>query len=283
MKTAMIAKLSPLLAAALGALAVTASASELVPNRAQADRFVQKVSAGPRTEAVSRWRDPICPLVAGLSREQGELVLQRLSEIAMQVGAPLGAESCRPNLYIVASRDAKATVGEWMGREDGMFAGATAAELDRFVKTDRPVRVWRHVALASQDGHVMTSSVPALIGAANGQASKPVLNWARDSRISGSSARYIGGAAVVLDPRISTVKLGQLADYIAMAAFAGVNLDADLGGESSILALFQTGAAAPQGLSAQDLAYLKAVYAVPPHLLAQRFQIAQRMTQGVRR
>jgi hypothetical protein len=277
-------KLPLLTAAALGIFAFAASASEPVrqgSDRALIDRYVQRVSAGPRSEPVSRWRDPICPLVAGLSREQGELVLSRLSEIAVQVGAPLGSQDCRPNLYIVATKDPRATIREWIDRKDGLFNGGGATELERFIRTDRPVRVWRNVSQTGQDGHSLSMSSQALVGAP-GQASKPVLNWAEDSHISGNVAHYIGGVAVVLDPGIDKVKLGQLADYIALITFAGVNLDADIGEDSSILTLFRQGGA-PQGLSAHDVAYLKALYAVPPHLLGQRVMIAQRMTQSVGR
>jgi hypothetical protein len=282
---AMFSKILPLLAA-LGAIGFSASASAPAgaapagpADPAAVERYVQKVAYGPRTESVSRWRDPICPLVSGLSREQAELVLQRLSEIAIEVGAPLGPEDCHPNLYIVATKDPKGLIREWATRHDGLFVTARTADIDRLINSDRPVRVWRSVVSAGSDGHMMTSTSQALFGIPT-QASKPVLNWSKDSRISGNTARYIAGAAVVLDPDISTVKLGQLADYIAMTSFAEVNPDPDLDGESSILSLFHKGASAPQSLSALDLAYLKALYAVQPYLLQQRVMIAHHMSGG---
>src|SRR5262249_42011085 len=58
--------------------------------RTRVDAYIRNVSAGPRDEAIARWRDPICPLVSGLAREQAEYMLARLSQIAVQVGAPLG-------------------------------------------------------------------------------------------------------------------------------------------------------------------------------------------------
>lgn len=41
--------------------------------------FVSSITRStPRLEALRRWQTPICPLVAGLSREQGEFMLRSL-------------------------------------------------------------------------------------------------------------------------------------------------------------------------------------------------------------
>jgi hypothetical protein len=70
--------------------------------------FVSSITRSvPRDESLRRWRDPICPLVAGLTRDEGEYLLQRLSQIARTVGAPLDKEHCaRPNLVIFVTSKA---------------------------------------------------------------------------------------------------------------------------------------------------------------------------------
>ena len=56
------------------------------------DTFVSSVVVPPLDyeDTLWRWNDKICPLVAALTREQGEFVLARLSRIIKSVGAPLG-------------------------------------------------------------------------------------------------------------------------------------------------------------------------------------------------
>jgi hypothetical protein len=52
----------------------------------------------PFDESLVRWTRPICSLVVGLSREEGEFVRARLSQIAVAAGAPLAPRPCRPIL-----------------------------------------------------------------------------------------------------------------------------------------------------------------------------------------
>src|SRR5581483_10740168 len=61
----------------------------------QISKFVSGAVFTYFNDSLERWNTPICPLVAGLSREQGEFVLQRVSQIARDAHAPLGPERCR--------------------------------------------------------------------------------------------------------------------------------------------------------------------------------------------
>src|SRR5215471_5640197 len=68
--------------------------------------FVTEITrVAPRGESLRIWRAPICPLVAGLGKDQGEFILARLSQAAQAAGAPLDGEKCRPNLYVVFTND----------------------------------------------------------------------------------------------------------------------------------------------------------------------------------
>ena len=85
--------------------------------------FVGQIAAKPYESSLARWQTvaPICPLVAGLSREDGEYILARLSKIAAAAGAPLAPEHCKPNLYIVVSADPDALLKAWNKRDVWMF------------------------------------------------------------------------------------------------------------------------------------------------------------------
>ncbi len=249
------------------------------PSRGQADAYVQHVLPGSSIQSVARWRDPVCPLVSGLPRDQAEVLLERLSAIAIQAGAPLGAADCRPNLYIVASADPKSTLKAWVRRQPILFGPGHEAAVQRVIETPRPVRIWLKVATTSVNGHYATDHSQALF-AMSGQSSVPVVNWTDPTHLSASTARYIAGAAVVVGPEVGKVSVGQLAAYIALSTFAEVNPDADLGSEPSILNLFRSRASAPEGLSAADGAYLKALYRVQPNALGQRTAIADHMAGG---
>jgi hypothetical protein len=60
--------------------------------------------------------------VAGLNKQQGEFVLARLSEIAKTAGAPLGAETCKPNLYVIVTPDPELLLKQWWRRDIDLSA-----------------------------------------------------------------------------------------------------------------------------------------------------------------
>ena len=82
---------------------VTARRAELAP---LVREFVDQI-AGPENggnAGLARWGvPPVCPLVSGLARQDGEYILERLSEVARVAGVPLAGEHCRPNLYILVT------------------------------------------------------------------------------------------------------------------------------------------------------------------------------------
>jgi hypothetical protein len=103
--------------------------------------FVSSITRSvPRDESLRRWRDPICPLVAGLTREEGEYLLQRVSQIARAAGAPLDKEHCaRPNLAIVVTSKPEALIKAWGARRSA-FGGVRGypAKFSRFAEKPRP-------------------------------------------------------------------------------------------------------------------------------------------------
>src|SRR5882724_7314509 len=54
----------------------------------QVNKFVSGIAVERRDESLANWQPeiPMCPLVAGLPREDGEYMLTRLSQIAASAG-----------------------------------------------------------------------------------------------------------------------------------------------------------------------------------------------------
>src|SRR5580700_4665673 len=71
-------------------------------------KFVNQIAATENgAEGLARWQAPaVCQLVSGLPKQDGEFILERLSEIARAAGVPLSDnEHCRPNLYVLVTDD----------------------------------------------------------------------------------------------------------------------------------------------------------------------------------
>lgn len=282
----------PLLAllAALAALAAPAARAQPATTvdpltvEAGARRLEERVHTYVRgavvketNQSLIRWRRPICPLVAGLEKDQGEFVLRRISQVAAEVGAGLGGPDCRPNVYVVVTPQPRALLKAWRKRDSNLFGHQLEARIERFIRTDRPIRVWHNWAYESVDAPDNSRL------AGNWRAGPPVAGFPRESHITDNVVRNDWGAVAVVDTAaVRRLSLGQLAAYVAMTVLTEFDLDADLGDAPTILRVF--GAAEPeQDLSAWDLALLKALYATPQELRMQRQVVTSRVAREVAR
>ncbi|MGO9425657.1 MAG: hypothetical protein ACLP6Z_09720 [Steroidobacteraceae bacterium] len=232
----------------------------------QASAFVSAIAVQPYEQSLARWNTPICPLVAGLPRGQGEFILARLSQIVAIAGAPLAPENCRANFYVVATRDPDALLKKWRNRDRNMFGNAPEPKIGRFLGASRPVRVWYNAPLREATGMPLTVDGLNILG--NGPvigtfySGVPANIHAKLSPLQWDELQSLASVIVIIDTRHAQgINFGQLADYVAMVGLAEVRLDADLGAVDSILRVFAAAhGAAPPGLTPWDQAFLKALY-----------------------
>jgi len=218
--------------------------------------------SAPRDESLRRWRDPICPLVAGLTREEGEFMLERLSQIARTAGAKLDNEHCaRPNLVVVVTSNPDALIKGW-GERRNAFGGVrgSAAKFTRLAARPRPVWVWYNHDFGGGADPTTTGSLQ--LGRAFSDT--PSSGCCLGSHFDVKDVLVFTSVAVIVDGKQALgLQIGQLADYVAMVALTEIDLDAPLGTAPTILRLFAARAAGeqpPTGLSAWDQEFLKALY-----------------------
>jgi len=218
-------------------------------------------------ESFARWDTPICPLIAGLPRDDGEFVLTRLSQIAASVGAPLDSRQCRANFIVLVTSDPVASLKAWAVRAhyQHLFGEADPEKIKIFLKTQRAIRVWYNEQQASaENGSVLSpgssSNGPVISGP--GAMGVTTVRSFDANRLEWNAVSTISSVIEIVDAGgMKGFKIGQMADYIAMAGLAEFNLDADFGVAPTILRLFKgTDDAKPSSLSDWDKAYLKALY-----------------------
>jgi hypothetical protein len=219
--------------------------------------FVGHVATKPYDAPLARWQTvaPICPLVAGLRKEDGEYVLTRISRIAAAAGAPLAAEHCKANFFVVVSADPDALLKAWNKRDVWMFgneADQGNTKIRKFLKAGSPIRAWYNAELYTDEG------VPL----GNTGAERRANNRASATRLVFNETRDLTSVLVMVNgPLARGVNFKQLASFIAMVGLAEIRPDADVTDAPTILHLFSsTEAERPTGLSNWDEAFLKALY-----------------------
>jgi hypothetical protein len=227
----------------------------------------------------ARWDSPICPLVAGLSRDKGEVMLARISESARAAAAALGPENCRPNFYIVVTSEPNRLLKKWVKRDKRMFDERYGMRaFNRFLHSTRPVRVWFNAEFV-EDG----SGAPMPADSLDGVNFFPVNRNPRGSRLQYDEVRSITTAIVIVDvTQLEGVNFGQLADFVTLLGLAEVDQDKDYASVPTILSLFKNRERAPnEGMSPWDKAFLKALYSSEQDSVMQTSEMSTSMLKSL--
>jgi hypothetical protein len=277
-----LSRLISVAAFVLASIGVPAVAKSPIPAVAQAqqeqlkqavDTFVSNAFSS-NDKPLERRNNTICPLVAGLSKEQGEFILARLSQVAQAAGASLGGEKCNANFFIVFSRDPEPGLKRLENHHDAKgFDRETETQLRQFVDMPRPVRVWYNVGKTNVQGTILVAAIldpssPAARHFPAPQGLDPEYNRLSpqlNSRLTQVAVtRDIVSVIVVVDStQIRKFDFGQISDYIGMIGLARVNLDTDLGGAPTILSVFKDSESRPSEITVWDRASLHALYRLP--------------------
>jgi len=253
------------------------------------------------SRGLARWIDPVCPLVTGLSKENGEYILGRVSQIAQAAGAPLGGEKCHPNLFIIVTKQPEADLRDLDKRHhEDVFGNAEPTVVENFIAGQRPVKTWYDTVQKTPEGlPLVVQSFPGIsqqygvikppagleifpVRPANSD-SAVTNSWSQASHLVLNAVWVMQRVFVIVDPtQFKGVTRGQLADYVALSGLAQIKLDTHLGNDPSILTLFD---AAPQsasaGLTPWDQAFLRAVYTTQQKSMLLRTAIVDGMVDIV--
>jgi hypothetical protein len=237
------------------------------------------------------WRKPICPLVAGLPRQEGQFVFDRLTDDLTAVGVSMGAVGCKPNFIVAATPQPEVDLKNWRKRFWIIFGQAgfdgKGEPAQKFIAVARPVRIWYDAGLVDEVGNGPSAAAAAVVdsGMQNGSGfnGTPTFQTGTMPRAEFTAVPALSSVIAVIDmTRVAGLDWRQVTDYIAFAGLTSVDLDADLGDAPSIMRLFTAAPLArPNSLSAWDSAFLEELYHTSQMARHQRVEIAKRMLVDV--
>jgi hypothetical protein len=237
--------------------------------RLEVDQFIASAMMHTWDRPLLRWNTPVCPLVAGLPREQGEFILSRLSEIIRTVRAPLAPEKCKANFLVLVTSKPEQLLNDLRKKRPGMFdLHDGMGTLKHFLRTERPVRVWYNWEYGGEGSAPATAATMtgSNVLSAAGAGGDYLVFASPNSKLSYSAGRSIDTAIIAVDlPRMKGATLEQLSDYVAMIGLAEINLDKEISTAPSVLRLFSEAGGAPaDGMSLWDQVLLKSLYNTRP-------------------
>jgi len=284
---------------------VTGASSEAV------NHFVQSAATPTHIIGkVARWETPICPAAVGVPDDVIALVVKRVREVAAQAGVRVSSNPvCKPNIVIAFTDTPQALLDnirkdhrEWLGYH------SNSEELDRLGTVTRPIQAWYSTATEDLNGRrqidasqsdsngrgLLVTGPCALIGG-EGRTSGPnpmchawfpnaIKAEVKGSRVADGLRATFDHVTIIANPLAVRASMATIGDYIAVLALAQISSLDTCQALPSITSLLASGCPqAGTAITANDLGYLKAVYAANPEKVPglQKNEIAYRMGQGI--
>lgn len=202
---------------------------------------------------LTRFTDPICARVLGLSPRELAPIATRLMHNARGAGLRVASQGCSPNVLVMFVRDGAAEVADVAKNRPHLLARLRPAELRRLLSERGPVRAWSASLVRGRDGEQLDTE---------GGSTPPSLRLLSASRMTLPVRRDTLLSVVMIDiGAVSGRKVNQIADYVSMRALAPTRPPGSQWADT-ILSLFEPGAArTPTAMTAFDRGYLRSFYA----------------------
>lgn len=242
--------------------------------------FVGRIAAPARGRGLARWRNRICPGVANLSHEAAQAIVDRITDVATDLGVETGAPGCDPNLVVIFTEDGRGLAQAMVARDDEIFHQNVSghdrgtAALRDFQTADRPVRWWSLSLPIDGDTGQRAVRVPGdFAGPVDTKAALAIRCRPEDCVLAFAPTIVVRGASrlrsQIVDKIYKTIIIvdvdkvdgrtaAELGDYLAFVGLAQVDPEADTAGFDTVLNLFD---GSSQGLTEWDRSFLQALYA----------------------
>jgi hypothetical protein len=243
--------------------------------RDRATTFIESTGVASGSTPTARWVDPVCPRVLGLNEAGTRAAEARIRAVAAEAGADVAPAPCESNIVVTFTSGAPALMREIERRSPGRLAQVPLGAREALLNGAAPIRWWyaaetrgRHnegaQRVASGAGQFSSGrrGPGSAVDGGNFGTEAPTAVHYNNSIVSTLTTRALVSAGVVIDQdMVMGMRLNALADFAALVALAEIRSQ-DFSGQGSVLNLF-AGSGAPGGLTAQDLAFLQALYRMP--------------------
>lgn len=229
------------------------------PLREAVRDYVGAVAAPAPGRGLAQWRDKLCLGVANIPAVAAQSMVDRVSDIAAELGVPIGDPGCEANAIVIFTDDGAGMARTLIEEDSHTFRMGSSGfdlggrALERFGSSDAPVRWWQVSMPVDSETGQRAVRLP-------GDEEPPVINVFAASRLNSQIRDDMNKTIVIIDvDDITGVTFGQLTDYVAMVTLAQVDPEGARDDFASILNVFVNPAVADT-LSDWDWAYLRALY-----------------------
>jgi hypothetical protein len=272
---------------------VTVTAEKKDPLVDKTTQFVRSHVPETRGGQIARFRDAVCVNVVGLPPTYSAFIAKRVVKVAAEVKAPVDHRAnCTPNVNVIFTPDPQAQLDDIAKRREILMGFHWAAQMKQLATFDRPIQSWYLTRAVGTDGQSVLELNHGSTFQDNGPGAPPeniggTITGRPGSRLGADTSSELVHALILVDAKkVSNLKIGAVADYIALLALSRWQGLERCNAASTILNLMAEGCAEdpPEAVTDSDVGLLTALYTADPRETGtqQRASIAERMAQAAR-
>ena len=235
---------------------------------------------------IPRWHAPICLEIRGVRPEFQTMVEQRVRYIAIEAGAPMAGNACKPNLSITFTPEPQKLLDNIRARNSYALGYHAATSISH------PVQAWYATATTDirgrsfTDGEIFTNFDTDGISPVYSYGNTPMVQVEGMPGRSGLRSDLTTVTIIVDSRQTSGFMVGAVADYVAMLALTQTQAYDTCENLLSITNLLSADCDTklkPNAITANDVAYLRGLYHMDSGapLKVQQDQIAGEMAKAL--
>jgi len=259
-----------------------------------ASQFVKSHLPTNTNNQYARFHDPVCVRVIGLAPGFADLVAKRVMELGKEARAPISAsKECKPNVNVIFTSSPQAQLDDIVKRRNILLGFYLPSELQKLKTFNRPIQAWyltRSLDTHGNSALELYDPEPCISSGAPGappcDIKSPPLVGRAGSRLGNDLSSELVHSLILVDvSKVSGLKIGSVADYIAILALSRWQDLERCSSMRTILNLMANDCSdfAPEAATVADLGLLTGLYSSRPRDPGsfQRMTIASRIRNAV--
>jgi hypothetical protein len=226
----------------------------------------------PKIDQLTRWVDPVCPVVRNLPPGFDQFIIARIKAIAASVGAPV-KDDCTPNIEIIFTARPQ-TVMDGVAENDPRLLGYHFVhDTKKAAQVTQPIQAWYVTATSNEIETYLDDPYHGTPSGAPGRLSHGLLSVFSHVLILANTDVLVGRP------------IGPVADYLAVLALSRSHAEDDCVQLPSILDLLSDDCPEkPESLTIADKAYLEGLYLMDKKQIGslQRSNISEHMVRSLK-
>lgn len=237
-------------------------------DRQRVEKFIESFAAPTALLGkLARWKTGICPVAVGLRPAAIKFILDRMRNVATEVGAPVDTNSkCKANIEIVFTTSPQKLLDN-VRKEHSIYLGyaSNGRQADKLATVIHPIQAWYTTQSRDLMGLPKVDSSRTIgLGDSGEFAAAMMMGNTTGLRMRDGRSSELYNIIIAIDPnKLADNEIGGIADYISFLSLSQLASLDQCQQLPSIMDMLVPGCPAVAEMTSNDIGFLRGLYKMP--------------------